>query len=166
MTYKIGLTHVTLNTIVAAISTAVRTSLALAMAGPLNQSAGNWFAQPRRAGRESCSRLLEDLDTIGDASSDSISSLRLLWRTRCWHLFPQRFSLDLWLIFSHSNLASIGALIVILSLAFDTFTQQIVMTYTRQVVSTDITSLVTLPRAFAYTGSISGVTTNVLFDSL
>jgi hypothetical protein len=92
-TYKIGSTHVTLNTIVAAISTAMRTSLALAVAGPLNQSAWNWFAQSRRPGRHLRGRPLNDLDTFSEASSDSISSLKLLWRTRCWYAAQLSFPL-------------------------------------------------------------------------
>ena len=42
-----GATTISLNTIVAALSTVIRTSLAVAIAGPLNQSAWNWFSSFR-----------------------------------------------------------------------------------------------------------------------
>lgn len=86
--FKLGATQVTLNTIIAAISTAIRTSLALAVAGPLNQSAWNWFSQSRHPGRPLYGRPLKDLDTFGDAAADSWSSLKLLWRTKCTYEPP------------------------------------------------------------------------------
>ena len=71
-----GAAHLSLNTIVAAVSTVIRAALAVTVAGALNQSPWNWFAQPQSG------KPLQDLDIFGDAASDSWSSLRLLARTK------------------------------------------------------------------------------------
>jgi hypothetical protein len=80
---QIGSLQVSLNTVVAAISTVLRTSLIVTVAGPLNQSAWNWFASPLSAHTTTHPRPLRDLDTFGNAAANSWSSMKLLWRTRC-----------------------------------------------------------------------------------
>ena len=72
-----GYSQFSLNGLVAAISTVVRTSLLLVVGGALNQCAWNWFSIPISGGRP-----LRDLEIFGSASSDSFSSLKLLLRTR------------------------------------------------------------------------------------
>ena len=78
--WMIGSTQLTLNTIVAAISTVIRAALLVAVAGALNQSLWNMFSSKK--GTSGPARPLEDLDIFGGAASDSWGSLRLLWRTK------------------------------------------------------------------------------------
>ena len=77
----IGNTELTLNTIVAAISTIIRAALLVTVEGALNQSPWNRFSSPRK-GTSEPARPLEDLDIFAGAASDSWGSLRLLWRTK------------------------------------------------------------------------------------
>ena len=79
--FQIANAELTLNTIVAAISTIIRTSLLVSVAGALNQSMWNWFSRSQRDGQRR-GMPLDDLNTFGDAANDSWSSLRLLWRTK------------------------------------------------------------------------------------
>ena len=79
--WMIGNTELTLNTIVAGISTVIRAALLVAVAGALNQSLWNRFSSPRKGGSRPA-RPLKDLDIFGGAASDSWGSLRLLWRTK------------------------------------------------------------------------------------
>ncbi|KAI1362186.1 hypothetical protein F5Y08DRAFT_312941, partial [Xylaria arbuscula] len=122
--FVVGSTSFSLNAFVAAISTVLRTSLLATVAGPLNQSAWNRFVPTKFSKRRDDSdpdswvqpgRRLEDLDTFGNAANDSCSSFKVLWRTK------------------GRNLAALGALITILSLAFDTFAQQVLTTESRNV---------------------------------
>ena len=78
----LGGAQVTLNTIVAAISTIIRASLMVTVAGALNQSAWNWFSFPASMEGRPSGRPLKDLDTFGYAAFDSWSSLKLLFKTR------------------------------------------------------------------------------------
>lgn len=77
-----GVAQLSLNTIVPAISTVIRASLLVTVAGPLNQTAWNWFSSPRRDGRQQAGKPIKDLDTFGNAAIDSLSSLKLLSRTK------------------------------------------------------------------------------------
>ena len=81
-TLKIGHAHVTLNAIIALISTVIRTSLFVTVGGALSQGAWNWFASSRKTGHLQPGKPLKDLDIFGDASFDSWSSLKLLYITR------------------------------------------------------------------------------------
>ena len=85
--WAVGGTELTLNTIVAAIGTIIRSSLLLAVAGALNQSAWNWFAA-RNRDIEAEGKPLEDLETFSEAAASSWNSLKLLWRTRCRYEIP------------------------------------------------------------------------------
>lgn len=77
----VGDAELTLNTIVAAFSTVIPASLAVMVAGALNQSPWNWFSSKRR-GSSQFGRPLRDLETFGNAANDSWSSLKLLWETK------------------------------------------------------------------------------------
>jgi hypothetical protein len=78
-----GAAHFSLNSYIAAISTVVRTSLLVTIAGPLNQSVWNWFSSSRREDAEfQRGHSLKDLDIFGNAAQDSWSSLQLLLRSR------------------------------------------------------------------------------------
>ena len=72
-----GYSEFSINGLVAAISTVIRTSLLLVVGGALNQCAWNWFSSPMPVGRP-----LQDLEIFGSASSNSWSSLQLLFRTK------------------------------------------------------------------------------------
>lgn len=127
-TWGVGNTQLTLNTIVAAIGTIIRSSLLLVVAGALNQSAWNWFAS-RTGGVEAEGRPLEDFETFSEAAANLLNSLKLLWRTK--GRYGRR-------TFSPSEakrvvryIASIGALIMVLSIAFDTFAQQVLAVKTQ-----------------------------------
>jgi hypothetical protein len=93
--------HLTLNGLVAILSTVTRASLLVPVAGAISQAKWTWFSAPR-------GQTLESFEVIDQSSRGAWGSLRLLWHTRCYHLM------------------SIGALITILALAFDTFSQQVI----------------------------------------
>lgn len=103
--WRIANTQLTLNTVVAIISTVIRASLLVTVAGALNQSPWNWFANrrhnnsshPRRKRRTGdilspqpasdradggMGRPLEDMDIFGEAAFSSWGSLKLLYRTK------------------------------------------------------------------------------------
>ena len=80
--FWLGAVPISLNALVAAISTVMRTSLAVTVAGALNQSSWNWFSSSVTNKTPQPSKPLKDLDVFGDASSDSWSSLKLLYRTK------------------------------------------------------------------------------------
>ena len=81
-TWVVGNTHLTLNTVVAVLSTAMRSGLMLIVAGALNQSMWNWFATNNYA-TERIGRPLRDLEIFGEAAANVWNSLRLLYRTKC-----------------------------------------------------------------------------------
>lgn len=122
-TWAVGSTQITLNSVVVAIATLVRTSLLLVVAGAVNQSAWNWFASRTKGGVNE-GRPLEDLETFSDATANSWNCLKLLWRTKFWY-GSKLVALDHKANLGVSHIVSIGALIMILSLAFDTFVQQV-----------------------------------------
>ncbi|MCJ1479503.1 hypothetical protein MMC13_008189 [Lambiella insularis] len=98
--------------LVAAVATVIRTPLLLVVAGGLNQSAWNWLAEKETSG-DSSRQALEDLEIFSEAAANSRNSIRLLIRTRGRYI------------------ASFGALITVLSLAFDAFVQQVLTTETQ-----------------------------------
>ncbi|KAI0097971.1 hypothetical protein GGR51DRAFT_566012 [Nemania sp. FL0031] len=132
-----GTLNFSLNALVAALSTVLRSSLMVAVTGPLNQSAWNRFAA-RHASQRQVSRELKDLDSFGGAATDAWSSLKVLWRTKGW------------------NIAALGALIALLSLAFGAFTQQVLSTEIRNVTSSgraeDLSPQAFMPRLTAHIG--------------
>lgn len=94
--------HVTRNTVIAAISTITRASLLGAVAVSLCQNKWTWFSTSHRRGRK-----LRELETFDSASRGVSGSLQLLGTIR------------------HNHIASLGALVTILALGFDTFAQNI-----------------------------------------
>lgn len=99
----IGNTQLTLNTVVAIVSTVIRASLIVMISGALNQSSWNWFAKKQRTDHQQLDerpkrenwytrneknremefgRPLDDLDTFGEAASSSLACLKLLCRTK------------------------------------------------------------------------------------
>ena len=79
--WTIGNTQLTLNTLVAVISTIMRSSLLLSVAGSLNQSAWNWFAAKNK-GMNLKGKPLKDLEVFSDAAANSLNSMKLLYRTK------------------------------------------------------------------------------------
>lgn len=82
-TWAIGNTQLTLNTLVVAISTIMRSALMLAVGGALNQSLWNWFADDKKDDSETTAgRQLKDFEIFGDASANAWNSARLLYRIK------------------------------------------------------------------------------------
>ena len=113
--WTIGNTQLTLNALIAIISSMIRASLVVLLSGSLTQSPWNWFADQNNNDRQGYGRPLKDLDLFGDAASNTWASLKLLYRTKFRYLAP-------W-----------GALLLVLSLGFDAFVQQLLATERREV---------------------------------
>lgn len=118
--------HLTLNGLVAILSTVTRASLLVPVAGAISQAKWTWFSAPR-------GRALESFEVIDQSSRGAWGSLRLLWHTRCCHLM------------------SIGALITILALAFDTFSQQVITVDFRNLEDPAYKNVATVPRSQSIT---------------
>lgn len=80
--WNIGSTQLTLNTVVAILSTVIRAALLVTVAGALNQSPWNWFANGQHGHQQRLRRPLKDLDIFGEAAMSSWASLKLLYRTK------------------------------------------------------------------------------------
>lgn len=80
--WMIGRTQLTLNTVVAIISTVIRASLLVMTAGALNQASWNWFAREPQNREQRPGRPLKDLELFGEAASSSWASLKLLYQTK------------------------------------------------------------------------------------
>ena len=80
-TWSIGNTQLTINAIIAALATVARSSLLVAVAGALNQSAWNWFSSETGV-VETRGHPLKDLETFSEAAANSWNCIRLLWRTK------------------------------------------------------------------------------------
>lgn len=156
--WMIGSTQLTLNTVVAIISTVIRASLLVMTAGALNQGLWNWFARKSSDREQRPGQPLKDLELFGEAASSSWASLKLLYRTKF------RYNLS-WLVYMNAALftisrylASVGALLTILSLAFDAFTQQVLAIETRPVSDprseTNVSAESIIPRAISYTNVV------------
>jgi hypothetical protein len=91
--------NITLNALVSVLSTAAKSSLLFAIAGILGQIKWTWFTERRE---------LSDIQTFDDATRGPWGALILLCSR------------------SRRPLASLGAAITILALAYDTFLQQLV----------------------------------------
>jgi len=79
--WNVGGTQLTVNTIIAAIGTIMRSSLLLVVAGALNQSAWNWFVCKRKD-KEFEGQPLKDFEIFSEAAANSWNSMKLLWRTK------------------------------------------------------------------------------------
>jgi hypothetical protein len=96
----------TLNTIVSVLATASKSALIFVVAGSIGQLKWLWFREKNRS--------LSDIQTFDDASRGPMGSLTILIQHCGW------------------SLASLGAYITILALAFDPFVQQILSYPVRQ----------------------------------
>lgn len=72
--------NVTINTVVAAISTLNRISLMFPVSGAISQAMWIWFAGSKKS--ERCQSRLEDLEVFDEASRGAWGSLQLLWRLK------------------------------------------------------------------------------------
>ncbi|KAJ9500661.1 hypothetical protein H2202_003877 [Exophiala xenobiotica] len=116
---------ITLNTVVAILSTASKSSLILVVGSCISQLKWSWFSRQRR---------LTDIQTFDDASRGPLGCAALL-TTKAF-----------------LSLASVGAIVTILSLAYDPFLQQL-LSYPIVQVYTNASSAVTRQaRAFAIGG--------------
>ena len=79
--WVIGNTQLTINAIIAALGTMARSSLLVAVAGALNQSAWNWFSS-KTGIVETQGHPLKDLETFSEAAANSWNCVKLLWRTK------------------------------------------------------------------------------------
>ena len=120
----------TLNGLVAILSTLTRASLLFAVAAAIDQS--KWITFSQNQSGTSKSRPLEDLEYFDQASRGAWGSAKLLLYNRGG-----------WLV-------SLGALLVIQSLAFDTFAQQVVTTRSRNVAAEGSITDATFPRSASY----------------
>jgi hypothetical protein len=80
---------ITLNAIVAAISTVIRTGLMIVVGGAMSQNAWNWYASQRAGEAPNTGKPLKDLDAFADAGTDPFAGLKLIWRTKGrYGIFP------------------------------------------------------------------------------
>ncbi|KAH7419273.1 hypothetical protein BKA64DRAFT_751689 [Cadophora sp. MPI-SDFR-AT-0126] len=121
---------ITLNGDVAVLATICRTCLMIPVASGLSQGKWLWFSVDRAPEN---GRRLEDLEVLDNASRGSWGSLDLLWTLR------GRDSL------------SLRAVITVLALAFDAFTQQVLTTqYTNTIDDLASPSELSFPRSTSY----------------
>ena len=80
--WEIGSTELTLNTVVAVLSTVIRAALLVMVEGCLSQGSWNWFARKREDHEQRAGRPLKDLDLFAEAGGNSWASLKLLYRTK------------------------------------------------------------------------------------
>ncbi|PKX90088.1 DUF3176 domain-containing protein [Aspergillus novofumigatus IBT 16806] len=101
----------TLNSIVSVLATAAKSSLLFSISNAIGQLKWIWFRQGKRQ--------LYDMQAVDDASRGPLGSLSILFQRQ------------------HPGglLLSLGAMVTIISLAFDPFVQQIVSYPVRQVIS-------------------------------
>ncbi|RDW82538.1 hypothetical protein BP6252_03650 [Coleophoma cylindrospora] len=118
---------ITLNGVVAALATVTRTALMIPTATALSQSKWLWFTSDKNLIGP---KRLQDLETFDSASRGSLGSFRLLWRLKGCHV------------------ASIGALITILSLSYDTFMQQVLGTKVESML--EVTGIARISRSETY----------------
>ncbi|KAL9624462.1 MAG: hypothetical protein Q9160_001425 [Pyrenula sp. 1 TL-2023] len=129
-------TAITLNAVVAAIATVTKSSLVFVISSCLGQAMWNWYAMPRQGSRRSSrhGRPLKDMQDLDEASRGTYGSLLLLVKLRS------------------INLATLGAILTILSFGFDFFAQQILGSDYRNVDGAVGMGAGTVPRAEMYDG--------------
>ena len=76
-TWAFGNTQLTVNAVIAAIGTVSRSTILVAVAGALNQSAWNWFSSKTEVS-ETHGHPLKDLDTFSEAAANSLNCVKLL----------------------------------------------------------------------------------------
>ncbi|KAI9051366.1 hypothetical protein LZ554_004413 [Drepanopeziza brunnea f. sp. 'monogermtubi'] len=107
----------TLNGVVAIVSTICHTALMVPIGSAISQSA--WLYYFPADSEKVKVRDLEHFETFNDASRGAFGSAKLLWQIR------------------GRNMVAIGAILTILALAFDTFTQQVVSLADRSITTGD-----------------------------
>ncbi|KAI9690682.1 MAG: hypothetical protein M1820_009916 [Bogoriella megaspora] len=124
----------TLNSVTALLAALTRICFMIPVVQAISQAKWDWFSNGRwreiRSGKP-----LQDLEAFDKASRGPLGSLRLIWRLSGWHL------------------PTIGALLTILSLGFDTFAQQALTTGYRTGAAKKFTG--NIPRAETYQDSTS-----------
>ncbi|KAH6695848.1 hypothetical protein BKA61DRAFT_711009 [Leptodontidium sp. MPI-SDFR-AT-0119] len=105
------------NTVISVLSTTAKSSSLFVSSAAIGQEKWVWFGLGNRVGYPDGTRLA-DLQVFDDASRGPLGSISLLWMTKC-----------------SRRLASLGALVTIISLAMDPFTQQVLEIQFRQSVS-------------------------------
>ncbi|RAK81764.1 DUF3176 domain-containing protein [Aspergillus fijiensis CBS 313.89] len=120
----------TLNSLVAVLATATRAALLALLSSALSQGKWLWYTGKDKK------RRLRDIDVFDQASRGPLGSLGFLWNLRGIHL------------------ATFGAIMTILTLPFDIFSQQVLATKTRSVTvhPTSAAGLANIPRAELFTG--------------
>ena len=108
--------HLTLNGLVALLSTITRATLLVPVTSAVSQ--GKWVRFCPTRQKPTKGQRLSDLGIIDEASRGAWGSLLLLWKMRGHHL------------------VTVGAVLIVLLLAFDTFSQQILQIKFRSVIST------------------------------
>ncbi|KAF2167532.1 hypothetical protein M409DRAFT_22339 [Zasmidium cellare ATCC 36951] len=133
--WKIAKANITPNTVISIIATFTKASLLLPVAEVLSQL--KWLYFQARIQR------LSDLQVFDDASRGPLGSLKLLWKVN-----------------RHSAVASMGAILTVLALALEPFTQQVIRYPTKQAPTTNVTALIGATQAFdpsAFAGSANGI---------
>ncbi len=118
--------YLTLNGLVAILATITRAALLIPVAAALSQSKWVQLSSSKRGMPKSSE--LRDLELFDQASRGAWGGLQLLWAKKGLHL------------------ASIGALLMIFALAFDTFSQQVLSIQYREIGAISSGSLPTIPR--------------------
>ncbi|KAI9658615.1 MAG: hypothetical protein M1821_002175 [Bathelium mastoideum] len=124
----------TLNALVALIATLTRVSLIVPIAQAISQAKWDWFSNKDRHDVRG-GKPLADLETFDNASRGPYGGLGLLWRLKGRHL------------------PAIGAVLMTLSLGFDTFSQQVLAVDYRP--GPTQRSCGSIPHASSYQGSSS-----------
>lgn len=116
---RLGLT---LNAIVSILATITKVSLGFVVANGISQSKWCWFTSPRS---------LRDIQSFDDASRGARGSIALLFSSRI------------------RSSASIGAVIIVLTLAFDPFVQQVIKYKIRDIQDNASTATITKASIFS-----------------
>ncbi|PSN72495.1 hypothetical protein BS50DRAFT_569977 [Corynespora cassiicola Philippines] len=132
---------ITLNTVIAVLATVIRASLIVPVAAAITQGKWLWL-RTRKGARASEGRSLSDYEVYEWASRGVVGSTQLIW------------------ISGIRSIASLGALIVIFSVAIGPFTQQILGTTFRSVQSDTPGQSLILPRAERYDGFVESAITS------
>lgn len=138
--WRLANVHLTPNALLAILSTLAKSSALLILGEALGQLKWTYFQQQAHA--------LLDLQTFDRATRGPLGALRFLWAMRL-----------------RAILASLGAIMTVLTLAMDPFTQQLLSFENQAIVLDDMTSDISAARSLLGTGPtyprlpIEGITT-------
>ncbi|MCJ1381373.1 hypothetical protein MMC17_004483 [Xylographa soralifera] len=122
---------ISVNAAISIHATVMQMSMMYVLAQSLSQMKWLWYSKPRQ---------LRDLEAFDDASRGPWGAVKLIWRLRASHT------------------AALGALLIIASLAVGPFLQQIVSTYSCQIIADGVQA--TIPRTNIYNISLNNGTFN------